>query len=180
MARKRSRVVGIEATVFNLRELSNKYVNDAAAKAMEDAGYWAMGIVYLNLTSSDHSLSQLRKMGHPYAKRHGSISIHQPETHVVHEVSGRMAATLQGEVKFRASGNASVQRPYYQLGWWGSHPQHVKWVVEGTKAMIGRDVLWLTVSAPHVRPELLRRFVRVMGAELRTMGGLRFGGGGNP
>jgi len=180
MASKRTRVVGIEATVFNLRQLADTRVAAAAKKAMDNAGYHAKGLVYLNLTTGDHSLSQLRSMGHPYATRHGSIRIHAPETYKVHEVSGKMARALQGEVRERSRGGAGGIKPYYLLGWWGSYPPHVRWVVEGTKSMMARDVLWMTVSAPHVRPQLLRIFVNVMGAELRTQAGIRFGGGGSP
>jgi hypothetical protein len=178
MAAARTRVVGIEATVFNLRQLADTAVRDAAGKAMAKAGEVAKAAAYANLTRSDHSLAQLRAMDHPYAKRHGSIGVHAGEEHVVHTRTGRMAAALQGEVKFRAGGSGG-SRPYYLLGWWGGGvPPHVKWVVEGTRVMLPRDVLWATVSAPHVRPAMLRAFVQVMGAELRTRAGIRFGSGG--
>jgi hypothetical protein len=177
MATNRTRIVGIEATVINLRQLSDRAVRDAAGKAMAKAGEVAKAAVYANVTRTDHTLAQLRAMDHPYAKRHGSIGIHAGESHVVHTHTGRMASALQGEVRFRAGG-AGVSRPYYLLGWWGNVPPHVKWVVEGTRVMLPRDVLWLTASAPHVRPAMLRAFVQVMGAELRTQAGIRFGSGG--
>jgi len=178
MAANRTRIVGIEATVFNLRQLSDRGVRDAAGKAMAKAGEVAKAAVYANVTRTDHTLAQLRSMDHPYAKRHGSIRIHAGETHVVHTHTGRMAAALKGEVKFRAGGAGGGARPYYLLGWWGNVPPYVKWVVEGTRIMLPRDVLWLTASAPHVRPAMLRAFVQVMGAELRTQAGIRFGSGG--
>lgn len=176
---KRTRVIGIQATVFNLQQLSDVTVRNAASKAMERAGQIAKGEVYRNLTRSDHTLKQLANLGHPYAKRHGSIQIHSGEQHVVHQHTGRMAATLEGEVRFKQS-TSGVDRPYYLLGWWTNVLPHVRWVVEGTKVMLPRDVLWLTVSAPHVRPALLKEFVKVMGAEMRTQAGIRFGGGGVP
>jgi len=178
MAANRTRVVGIEATVINLRQLSDRVLRDAAGRAMGKAGEVAKGAVYANLTRTDHTLQQLRRMDHPYAKRHGTIRVHAGETHVVHTRTGRMAAALQGEVKFRAGGAGGGARPYYLLGWWANVPPHVSWVVEGTRKMLPRDVLWLTASAPHVRPQMLRAFVLVMGAELRTQAGIRFGAGG--
>jgi hypothetical protein len=177
MAANRTRIVGIEATVLNLRQLSDRAVRDAAGKAMAKAGEVAKAAVYANVTRTDHTLAQLRAMDHPYAKRHGSIGIHAGENHVVHTQTGRMASALQGEVRFRAGG-AGASRPYYLLGWWGNVPPHVKWVVEGTRIMLPRDVLWLTASAPHVRPAMLRAFVQVMGSEMRTQAGIRFGSGG--
>jgi len=176
MATNRTRIVGIEATVFSLRHLADIRVRDAAAKAMERAGDVAKAAVYANVTRTDHTLAQLRTMDHPYAKRHGSIGIHAGETHVVHTHTGRMASALKGEVKFR-TGSAGVSRPYYLLGWWGNVPPHVRYVVEGTRIMLARDVLLLTASAPHVRPAMLRAFVQVMSAEL-TQAGIRFGSGG--
>lgn len=178
MARDKTRVVGIEATVINLRQLSDRVLREAAGRAMGKAGEVAKGAVYANLTRTDHTLAQLRRMDHPYAKRHGAIRVHPGETHVVHTHTGRMASALRGEVKFRAGGAGGGSRPFYRLGWWDNVPPHVRWVVEGTRVMLPRDVLWATVSAPHVRPAMLRAFVLVMGAELRTQAGIRFGGGG--
>lgn len=178
MAADRTRIVGIEATVFKLRQMADRTVRAAAGKAMGKAGEVAKAAVYANLTRSDHTIRQLRSMGYPYARKHGSIQVHAGETHVVHTRTGSMAAALQGEVKYRAGGAGGGARPYYLLGWWGNVPPHVPWVVEGTRIMLPRDVLWLTVSAPHVRPAMLRAFVLVMGAELRTQTGIRFGSGG--
>lgn len=177
MPRDKTRVVGIEATVINLRDLKDKFIRAAAGRALTKVGGVAMAAVYANLTRNDHSLAQLRRMDHPYAKRHGSINIHPSQPHVVHERTGLMAARLQGLLKFRAGGGGG-SRPYYLVGWMVQVPTHAPWVVEGTRVMQGRDVLWWTVSDPALRPALLRAFVLVMGAELRTQAGIRFGSGG--
>ena len=171
-----TRLIGFDATIFNLRGLDKRVAKDAAALAMGAAGALALGEAYRNVTRGDHSLAQLRSLGHPYAQRHGSIRIHAGETHVVHSHTGRMAASLKGAVKFRAGGAGGGSRPYYQLGWPDSAPPYVRWVVEGTKIMLGRDVLWASVSAPHMRVAMMRAFVTVMGKELRTQAGIRFGG----
>jgi hypothetical protein len=171
-----TRLIGFDATIFNLRGLEKRVARDAAGLAMGAAGALALGEAYRNVTRSDHSLAQLRSLGHPYAKRHGSIRVHTSETHVVHSQSGSMAAALKGQVKFRAGGAGGGARPYYLLGWPDSAPRYVRWVVEGTRIMLGRDVLWASVSAPHMRVAMMRAFVTVMGKELRTQAGIRFGG----
>jgi len=170
-----TRLIGFDATVFNLKGLDKRLAKDAVALAMGSAGAIALAEAYRNVTRGDHSIAQLRSLGHPYAERHGSIRIHAGETHVVHSHTGKMAAALKGSVKFRAGGSGG-SRPYYLLGWPDTAPRYVRWVVEGTKIMIGRDVLWASVSAPHMRVAMMRAFVVVMGKELRTQAGIRFGG----
>jgi hypothetical protein len=48
----------------------------AAVLATGAMGATALGIVAHNISLTDHTLQDLARMGHPYARRHGSIRIH--------------------------------------------------------------------------------------------------------
>ena len=168
----RVRLSGFDATVFNLGALAGPLMNAAVAKALAAVGDIAVAECYRNLTRTDHTLAQLRSLDHPYAKRHGSIQIHPTEPHVVHTHSGKMAASLRGQIVQGRTTRSTV----YRVDFGASPEPYVKWVVRGTKVMLGRDVLYQSINAPHMRVPYMRAFVRVMGAELRSRAGLRFGG----
>lgn len=165
---RRVRLGGFDATIFNLGALAGSKLTAAVAAALTAAGDIAKGEVYRNITRSDHSYSQLRAMDHPYASRHGSIRVHSGETHVVHSHSGRMAASLQGGLV------RSGRSPLYRIDFGSAPPPYVRHVIMGTRVMSSRDVLYESIAAPHMQPALMRAFVRVMGAQLRSRAGLRF------
>lgn len=165
---RRVRLVGFDATIFNLGAIAGSRLTAAVEAALTAAGDIAKGEVYRNITRSDHSYSQLRALDHPYARRHGSINIHSGEEHVVHTHTGRMAASLKGGL-VRGGKN-----PLYRIDFGSAPPPYVRHVVMGTRVMLPRDVLLDSVSAPHMQPVLMRAFVRVMGAQFRSQAGLRF------
>lgn len=104
-----------------------------------------------NITLRDHSLEDLAKMGHPYAKRHGpkGMGIHDPY-YQVHEQSGQLRSALQsGIVPAKIEGGRVEAIAYAGLDEYiAPHAAHVIW---GTSKMIPRPVL--EGSRQEVLPE---------------------------
>lgn len=166
---------GAGLVAFNLRQMSGPRLQAATRAAVKAMGEVGLDEVRANITRSDHSLKALARMGHPYARRHGSIRVHPQEPHVVHEQGGRMANSLEGKLVRRPGGRGGGARDLYRIGFDRSPPAYVRHVVQGTKVMLGRDVIAASVYNPEVRKRMLRAVVTVMGKEMRTQAGLRFG-----
>jgi len=126
-----------------------------------------------SLSIRDHTLTDLEGLDHPYAKRHGRVLTGRlghagPLAGVlVHRQSNDMRRALQSAFTpskrgYRVWVNLTVA-PY------------ARWVIQGTKTMFGRDVLWETAIDRQVRANLMREVVRVLGKELRSQGVVRFG-----
>lgn len=163
--------------LFNLRQMSGQKLSDATKAAVGAMGGVALAAVKRNVTRRDHTLDQLAAMGHPYARRHGSIRVHAGETHVVHSHSGRLASSLVGKAVRRSGGRGGGAHWKYRIDFSKSPPRYVEHVIKGTKVMLGRDVLVATVYTTDMRKQMLRAVVTTLGAELRTQTGLRFPSG---
>lgn len=84
------------------------------------------------LLRRDHTLKSLAKLGHPYARRHGSIGVHQTEPWVVHSHKGKLARSIKAEVKGRNKPTLSIYSD-------SSVAPYNRYVFKGTKKMLGRD-----------------------------------------
>jgi hypothetical protein len=144
----------------------------AARKAANSAGKVLLAAVKQNISLRDHSLKDLKKLDHPYARRHGAIRIHHrgskslmhPQFRV-HQQSGTLLTALKGGP--RKSGF------FVELDK-GIAP-HAVWVIFGTRVMLGRNVLWDTAIAPAIRLRIMKAVVKTLGKDLRTKAALRFG-----
>ncbi len=123
-------------------------------KAMEDALQESADIlearIVENATLTDHSLEDLEKLGHPYAKRDPQ-KIHSPE-YQVHVQDGDLAASI-GQVK--------VGPGKINVGVDESKAPHVQHVIQGTSTMIARD--FVTGSFNEVRDDIratMRKAIR--------------------
>lgn len=158
------------ATVGNLSRAADpdEVVNELSA-ALAAVLY---AEVTTNLSYTDHSLADLRRLDHPYARRHGKLSAHGGSHRVVHKRSGEMLASLR--VQSLPSANSPTGEAWavwFDIG----ASDHAKFVVLGTKYMLPRDVLWATCADPRVRREMMKATVRVLGKQLRTKANVRFG-----
>lgn len=161
----------LRATLIAMNTL-NVSEQKAARAAAASAGRLLFGKVRQNISLSDHSLSDLAALDHPYARRHGSIRLHERGSNSianpafrVHSQSGAMLQALrQGPT---ASG----------YGWRveidGNAAPHAKFVIYGTKVMLPRDVIHSTAEAPAVRKALFVDIVRTLGKRLRTQAAIR-------
>lgn len=156
-------------------------VGNLQAVASDDAVIDALGAalssvlfaeVRTNISHTDHSLADLRRLDHPYARRHGSIKIHGDGQRVVHNQSGQLLSSLR--VEKLPSANSPTGEAYAVWFDVGAAP-HAAFVVQGTRYMLPRDVLWATTKDPRVRKNMMRAATRTLGAQLRSKANVRFG-----
>ena len=81
-----------------------------------------------NASLTDHSLKELEKLGHPYARREPQ-KIHSPEFQV-HRQSGDLVASI---------GQQKVGPGKINVGVDEAKAPHAKFVIEGTSTMVSRD-----------------------------------------
>jgi len=163
-------VAGLEATLIQLKN-SKVLVKDAAVPALLAAGRAYKSEVRRRIGLRCHTLKDLAKKDHPYAKRHGTIQIHRRKPWQVHNQSGQMLSALRG-------------RPYtqgYDTGYevtfdYRAAPQ-AGYVIQGTRVMLPRDVLWETAMDPVTTMAMMKHIIKVLGSQLRTQLGVRFGAG---
>ena len=160
----------LSAAIANLKNLERDVFDKASRAALEAAGRELQAGLLKNVTRTDYSLQDLANMDHPYARRHGSIRIHSDRPYVVHKQSGLMSSNISG----KTLGNAS-QGYRYRVGFNYGAVRYAKFVVQGTKYMLARDVVYRTSQEPAVRKAMMRAVVRVLGPKLRTGAGVRFG-----
>ena len=149
----------------------------AAVQSVDAAGRVLRDLIRQNISLRDHTLADLAREGHPYARRHGAIQIHGSGSKAlndprnrVHTQSGAMLGALRSGPVAGGLG--------YRIGIDTTAAPHAEAVIRGTKVMLPRDVLWDTATAPDVRVRMMRAIVRVLGKKLRTQGSVRFGSGG--
>jgi|7_EtaG_2_1085326.scaffolds.fasta_scaffold00045_59 hypothetical protein len=85
------------------------------------------------LDKRDHTLSHLAALGHPYARKHGSIQIHSKNPWVVHRRTGALYNSIRSEIKTSFTGHSV--RVYPDLG----AAPHIRYVFSGTRNMLPRD-----------------------------------------
>tara|TARA_Y100000593_G_C4216040_1_gene289259 strand:+ start:186 stop:659 length:474 start_codon:yes stop_codon:yes gene_type:complete len=96
-----------------------------------------------------YSLKRLAQMGHPYARRHGSIKV--SPSYVVNYQEGDM---------FRA---AKIRKIYsgkttstYEIFFDRRIAPHSEYVLQGTKIMLARDLLGRTLDNPIAYKKILK------------------------
>jgi hypothetical protein len=143
-----------------------------AGKAALEAGMLSLrGDIEANVGVTDHSLRDLAGLDHPYARRHGSIQIHTRKPWTVHKQSGAMFNSLEDAITGGGSTGASLRALiWFNLG----KAPHAKYVIEGTRVMLPRDVLWQTANDERVKKRTMKAIVRVLGKELKTKAKMRF------
>ena len=173
----RMNIGGLQATIIALRKAQTAANGRRVlGRAFERAGALLLEQIRKNISLTDHTLEDLAKMDHPYAKRHGSIQIHQGTTgyfitnptSLVHSHAGKLVNALSG--KFVRS------RKAYKVRLNRSKAKYAKWIVEGSKVMLPRDPLWDTATHPEMQRIMMREIVIVLGKELRTQTAIRFSG----
>lgn len=94
-----------------------------------------------NMSIEDHSLKELKALGHPYAKRHGEkgLQIHDPYWQV-HKRSGElMNSKERGTTKASINFGALKASAFVKLD--ENKAEHAKYIIFGTSKMIPRPVL---------------------------------------
>jgi len=141
----------------------------AALKCLEAAGAIWQDAVADNISYTDHTLSDLARLGHPYAKkRHAKIKIHEERPYVVHKHEGKLLGGLEGSVR-----ELKTRGAFYRLRIRnkGKVPGYI---IKGTKIMHGRNVIELTGHEPETQKKMMKAIISVLGKELRSGAVIRF------
>jgi len=169
----------LRTTILNIRNLGVSE-RRAAMVAVSGAGRVLLGRVRQNISLRDHSLTDLARLDHPYARRHGGIRIHSGGTNAlmhpefrVHSQSGTMLNATRGRIRGGTT-------PSYRVEIDSGLAPHAVYVVSGTRVMLARDVLWDTAQAQVVRFQMMQAIVRALGPVLKSHAAVRFGGGPRP
>jgi hypothetical protein len=135
-----------------------KTVTVAASAAARDGGSELFAVIQQNMSLKDHTLADLAEMDHPYAKRHGSIKIHNtggsgllhPEFRV-HTHSGKLLRSLKRQRLQREPG-AHTFRIFADE----AVADYAAYVLnpEGTKKMFGRNVFADAAASPDTRAKI--------------------------
>lgn len=168
-----TRIVNGGAALAIANTLLNPAIRLEALNAM--GAEMRKGIVAA-VSLTDHSLADLARLGHPYAKKHGSIQVSRlgHAGDLVHTISGagdRRTGRMVRSV--RATPAASVSGHYDVDFDFGVAP-HAKFVLGGTKTMLPRDPAWWAVQQLPVRRAMMRAAVDVLGKKYRTKAAVRF------
>lgn len=165
-------LASVRVTVMNINRLSVS--ERKAAQAAATAGGKVLAKkVRQNISLTDHSAADLRRLGSPYARRHGSIRIHRkgskslahPEFRI-HTRSGALLNSLQ-------DGPIPGKKPGHFVGFATGIAPHAVYVVLGTKVMLGRDIIWDTSEGEQTRKEMLVAIVKKLGPALRSGAAVR-------
>lgn len=116
-------------------------VKKSAAKALKKAANILLEKIEENASLSDHSLSDLKNLGHPYARRNPR-DIHRP-SFSVHSQTDRLVDSLRVN---------QINQFRIQVGADESIAPYVAHVILGTSTMVGRD--FVTGSLREVEEEM--------------------------
>lgn len=183
----RPQVHGFKTTIINLKKVGDdvyRQLEEAAVKAM---GKVAEDAIRENVTRKDYTQADLTRMGHPYARRHGTIKVHPGEEFVVHEQDGKLARSLAGVLR-RGRGGRGGSHAAFRVGFIKNPPEYAEAVLgrarskggklspspQGTKVMLGRDPLVQTVIQKDVKLAMMRAVTTTLGARLKSQVGIRF------
>ena len=148
-------VLGSEAVLENIVAFGGRFLK-TVDDTMLIAGQTVENRVKVNSSLRDHSLSDLRRMGHPYASRYGDqgLSLHDP-VFQVHSQGGRLASSIFMKQE-QASFGAGRVRASVSVGYDQNRAPYALYVVFGTSKMIPRNVL--DGSLQEVKPNLEKFF----------------------
>ena len=133
-------VRGADLVAKNIIRYGGRFL-ETVNKTMKKVSLVMDNQVTKNISLRDHSLEELRMLGHPYAKRHGEkgIPLHNPYWQI-HERTGKLMDSKESGTT-KASillGNLSASA---FVGFDEKKAEHAKYIVWGTSKMIPRPVL---------------------------------------
>lgn len=163
---------------FTIRQLGNVRVNmkDAGRAAVAAAGRVYRTAALMAISATDHTQADLDRLGNPYARRHGMLTLHAGDgggwirdgRHIVHRQTGRLVSSLR---------TRDLPDPMIGYEVWldDSVAPYAVRVLAGDKRVLPRDPLWEAAMGPKTILEMQRAVVRELGKVLRSQAVIRFG-----
>jgi hypothetical protein len=166
----------MRATVIAFKNLKYK-AKDMEAMAMTQAGVIYKTQVMINASVKGPSLDRLQRMGYPYSKRRhpGGIDTstlggkYIRQRYLVHKRSGKFARSIKGKLELHKGRQSYLV--YANKG----TAKHIKFVIEGTRIMHGRNIIWMTGKEKMVQRRMKKAIVKTFGAQLRAQAMIRIG-----
>jgi len=137
-------IVGTQKVVDNLRG-AGLIIGDAGHGTIILASDIMKKKLVENVSLLDHSLEDLRKLGHPYAKRSRSRRVHSPFWLIHRQTIGLGRAVRKKTFKRK---DGSFSEVFIDPG----IAPEASYVINGTSKMIARPVVWKTLES--VRGEI--------------------------
>ncbi len=148
MATMTAKLYGLGKARRKISGLGGRHLAIAQTLALQRAGEHLKGEIHRNATNRSYDQAALDKMGNPYARRHGSIRVHQSKPYTVHKQTGRMSSTLTGKMR------DAYKKPKYRIGF-RYNRKYTKYVITGTKVMLPRNILYNTSQEKDVRHKMV-------------------------
>lgn len=131
----------LEKRLKHLKGIVGKSIDDVFSKQSEKQ-YQA---IVANASRTDHTLSDLKTVDHPFAKRHGSIQGSvlggdwSKKPFMIHSRKGNVASSIRYTIKRNNNSRQAIFHYRYSA-------PYVKYVVKGTRVMFGRNVILETLK----------------------------------
>jgi len=162
---------------FTILSIGNQKITlkAAGAAACDEAGAVLLKAADRAVSRTDHTLPDLAALDHPYARRHGSLTLHAGEgdggwiragEHAVHQQSGQLRRSLYGRTLTTRIG--------YAVGFDPAIAGDSIEAISGNPRMLPRDPLWEAANGPTTLLEMKRAVVRALGKSLRSQAVIRF------
>lgn len=168
-----ARVGGLELVIQNMNRIES-FTNEIKPAILEAAGAVLHANVKTNISLRDHSLRDLKNLDHPYAKRHGTIQIHnsggsgiiRDPSAQVHSQSGDMLGALKSDM-------FSIHK--WVLWFDLDAAPHALTVATGKNSpMLPRNILEETAMASGTQKGMMKAVVQTIGPKFKTQAGIRF------
>lgn len=157
-------VVGTQTLAKNIVAFGNKFLREVS-RDMSKVKELLNEKVTENISHTDHSLSDLKAMGHPYARRNPQ-QIHTPD-YSVHKQSGELlAGKFSGTEDASITSGKLVSSAYVGIN---ESVRHAPAVIFGTSKMVPRD--FLRGSLNEVKEEALNILKRSLNGVVVSFNG---------
>ena len=152
-----------------LLKIDRMTVDGRAAQkiAVKEAGDALQAQIIKNLSYTTYTLNDLRRKDHPYARRHGSIKVH-PSNPYVHQRSRKMRNATFSRIAWHAGGYGGGGNWTCQVGIDVSQQRYFRYVIEGTKVMLPRNVVSETAEQKAIRDTMSKIMIENFMSRLRA------------
>ena len=147
----------VHKRINNLKGVVGKAANDALEKQAQKQ----YRNIVANASRKDHTLNDLQRLGHPYAKENrsgiqGSMlgAEFAQKPFMIHARKGAVVRSIRYQIKDSSTGPKAVFHYRYTA-------PYVKYVVKGTEVMFGRNVILdtLNMNEKNIRDQYRKDFI---------------------